>query len=106
MVFDERGEREEVEQVREVPPDVRAPVLAEALVVEAVHLRDLPTLVVPAEDSYAVAVAQLHRDEQCDGLNGVVPAIDVIAHEEVIGVWRVAADLKELLEVVLFGLTG
>lgn len=55
----QRREREVVEQVGEVLPHVGVAVLPEALVVEAVHLRDLPALVVPSQDSDALAVANL-----------------------------------------------
>ena len=48
VVVDEGREREVVEQVGEVLPHVRVPVLSQTLVVEAVHLRDLPRLVVAA----------------------------------------------------------
>ena len=104
LVVDERGQGEVVEQVGEELPDVGVAVLAQALVVEAVHLRDLPTLVVPAQDRHAVAVAHLERDEERDCLDRVVPSVDVVAHEEVVRVGRVAADSEELREVVLLGL--
>jgi hypothetical protein len=42
LVVDDDAEREVVEQVSEVFPHVRRVVLLVALVVEAVHLRDLP----------------------------------------------------------------
>ena len=96
LIFDEGGEGEVVEEVGEVSPYVCIAVLAEAFVVETIHLRDLAGLVVAAEDGDAVAVAQLERDEEGDGLDGVVAAVDVVAHEEVVGVGRVAADAEEL----------
>ena len=71
------------------------------LVVEPVHLRDLPRLVVAPQNRDAIAIAQLERDEQGDRLNRVVPTVDVVAHEEVVGVGGVAADAEEFGEVVL-----
>lgn len=56
---DQRCEREVVEQVREVLPHVGVAVFPEAFVVEAVHLRDLPALVVPSQYGDALAVADL-----------------------------------------------
>ena len=53
------GEAEEVEDLCAVPPDGDAAVLPETLLVEAVHLRDLAGLVVAADQSDAVRVANL-----------------------------------------------
>lgn len=55
----QRGEGEVVEQVCEVLPHVGVAVFPQALVVEAVHLCDLPALVVPPEDCDALPVADL-----------------------------------------------
>ena len=75
-------------------------VLAQALVVEAVHLRDLPRLVVAADERDAVGVAHFECEEQQECLDRVEPAVDEIAHEKVVGVGAVVADEEELLEVV------
>ena len=72
-----------------------------ALVVEAVHLRDLSRFVIPAEDRDAVPITQLQRDEEGYGFDGVVTPVDVVAHEEVVRIGRVPADTEELGEVVL-----
>ena len=101
LVVDEGREGQEVEQVGEVLPDVGVAVLAQALVVEAVHLGDLARLVVAAQDRDAVAVPHLERDEERHRLDRVVAAVDVVAHEEVVGVGRVATDAEQLGQVVL-----
>ena len=79
MGLDEGGEGEVVEQVGEVAPDVGVPVLAQALVVEAVDLGDLPRLVVAAQDGDPLAVPDLERDEQRDRLDRIVPSVDIAA---------------------------
>ena len=48
LAIDDSRQREVVEHIRAPPPRVGVPVLPLALVVEPVHLRDLPRLVVPA----------------------------------------------------------
>ncbi len=95
MVFDEGGEGEVIEEVGEESPHVRIAIFAEALVVETVHLRDLPRFVVSAEDCYSIAVSELEGYEEGDGLDRVVASVDVITHEEVVGVGRVAADAEQ-----------
>lgn len=50
------GDGEQVEDAAAVHPGVGVAVLGEALVVEAVHLRDLPRLVVTAQQGYPASV--------------------------------------------------
>ena len=79
LILDDSREGQMVEHVRDVLPHVRVAVLAQALVVEAVHLRDLPALVVTAEKRDAVGPSRLHRDDGANRLHRVVPSIDVVA---------------------------
>lgn len=79
LVVDEGGEGEVVEQVGKVLPDVGVAILAEALVIKAVHLGDLARLVISAEDGDALGVSDLECDEQGNGLDGVVATVDVVA---------------------------
>lgn len=78
LVVDEGGQREVVEEVGEVLPDVGVAVLSEALVVEAVDLGDLAGLVVATEDGDAGGVSDLEGDEEGDGLDGVIATIDIV----------------------------
>ena len=87
LVLDESGEGEVVEQIGEVSPYIGVSVLPQAFIVETVNLSDLTRFVVASEDGDTVAVPQLHRDEEGDSLDGIVPSVYVIAHEEVIGIW-------------------
>lgn len=100
LVVDERGKRQEVEQVCEVLPDVGVAVFAQALVVEAIHLGDLAGLVVATQDGDAAWVADLEGDEQSDGLDREVATVDVVTHEEVVGVGIRASNLEQLHQVV------
>jgi hypothetical protein len=102
LVLDEGSQGEKIEEVGEKSPDVGISVLAQTLVVEAVNLCDLPALVVSPEDGDAVAVAQLHCNKECDGLDRVVSSVDIIAHEKIVGVRGVSTDTKELREIVLY----
>ena len=99
-VLDDRGEAEVVEYFRAVSPHVDAPVLPEALVVEAVHLGDLAALVIPPYEGDPIGISHLERQQQEEGLDGVVAAIDEVAEEEVVGVGTLAPHLEELDQVV------
>lgn len=79
LVVDHHGEGEEVEHVREVVPDVGVAVLARALGVEAVGLRDAAGFVVAADQVDAVGVSKLEADEEGDGFDGEEAAVDVVA---------------------------
>ena len=79
LIVDERGEREKVEEIGKELPHIGIPIFAETLIVEAVDLRDLTRLVVAAEDGDPAWVADLERDQESNGLDGVIAAIDVIA---------------------------
>lgn len=59
VLVDDGGQAQVVEDLCAVSPDVDAAVLPEALVVEPVHLRDLPALVVAADQRDAFWVADL-----------------------------------------------
>lgn len=76
---DDSGEGEVVEDLAAVTPDVRGAVLALALVEEAVHLRDLPRLVVPPDERDPVGVSYFVGEQQEEGLDGVEPAVDEVA---------------------------
>lgn len=100
LVVDEGSEGQIVEEVCEVLPHIGIAVLSQALVVEAVDLSNLPRLVVASQDGDALAIPHLESDEEGDRLDRVVASVDVIAHEEVIRVWGVAANAEQLGQVV------
>lgn len=84
LAVHERRERHVVEELRAVAPHVGVPELADALVVEAVRLRDLPALVVPPQQRDPVRVPHLERDEQQDRLHAPEPSVHKVPQEEVV----------------------
>mmetsp|Transcript_35740 Transcript_35740/g.87966 ORF Transcript_35740/g.87966 Transcript_35740/m.87966 type:complete len:225 (-) Transcript_35740:339-1013(-) len=100
LVVDGGGQRQVVEHVRDVLPHVGVAVLAQALVVEPVHLGDLAALVVAAQQSDALRPPRLEQQQQGEGLQRVVPAVHKVTHEDVVGVRHVPARLEQLQEVV------
>ena len=63
LVLNERRHGQVVEQLGEAVPHRRVPVLAQTLVVEAVHLRDLAGLVVAPQDRDAVLEPDLNQGD-------------------------------------------
>ena len=94
FVVDGGRQGEEVEEVGEGPPHARVPELADDLVVEAVDLRDLPALVVPAQQVDVLGVHDLERQQEEHGFHRVQPPIHEVAHEEVVAVRGHAPDLE------------
>ena len=79
LVVNQGGEGEVVEEIGEELPDVRAAVLAEALVVKAVDGGDLPGLVVAADKCHSIRVSNFEAEEEEEGFEGVEAAVDKVA---------------------------
>lgn len=100
LAVHEGSQGEVVEQVGAVPPDVEGAVLLHTLVVEPVHLRYDPGLVVASQQADPVPVPDLERDEEKEDLHAVVSPIDVVPHEDVVGIRGLPADLEQLQKVL------
>lgn len=83
LVVDHHAQREEVEHVREVVPDIGVAVFARALCVEPVRLCHTAGLVVPADEVHALRVPQFQAHEERDRLHAEQAAVHVIAYREV-----------------------
>jgi hypothetical protein len=55
--------------------------------------------VVTTENGNSRWISDLHGDHERNGLDWVIAAIDVVAHEQEVIIWDVTTDLKEFLEV-------
>ena len=102
-ILDKGGEGKVVKEVCKAFPDVCVAVFPQAFIVESINLRDLPALVVPSENGHSVLVSDLHRYQQSDGLYAIVSTIYIVAHEEIVCIGGIAANAKQLREIVLFG---
>ena len=68
LVFDKSRQAQVVEDLRAVTPHVHRSVFAKALVVEAVHLSDLPTFVVAPDQCYSIRIPNLQVEIGLVGL--------------------------------------
>lgn len=91
---------EVIEDVCEHSPDFRIPILPLTLVVEAIHLSDLPHLVIASQDSYPVRESHFRSDQKRHCLYRKVTSVYVISHEQVVCVRWLASDLEKLLKVM------
>ena len=58
------------------------------------HLCDLSAFVVASKDGQSIFEADLQGNEKSDCLDGVVSAIDIVTHEQIVGVGRLSTNLK------------
>ena len=81
LVLHNCSERQIVEQVGQVLPNVRIPVLAQTLVVKAVHLSNLPTLMIASQNSYSIWISYLKSNKQRNCFYRIVTSIYVVTHK-------------------------
>ena len=55
---------------------------------------------VTAENGDSVGEAHLESDKKGDSLNTIITTVDVIAHEEIVGVGRLTTNLEEFAKIV------
>src|SRR3989338_300456 len=98
-VVDQRGDGEVVKGLGEVAPWVGGGVLAHALAVEPVDLRETAALVVPSQQCDPVWVAELEREQQSHAVDRELAEVDVIPQKQVVCVGHEPRDLEELDQV-------
>jgi hypothetical protein len=85
---DHGAQSEKVKNLATPSPHVAAPVFPLTFVVEAVDLRDLPRLVVPADERDSFWVPDFEREEQNERLDAVKSSINEIACKRRKRIWR------------------
>ena len=64
-------------------------------IIETVHSVDGRALVVSSEQEKVLRVFNLISEEQCDGFQALFSTVDVIAKEQVVGIWWEPSVFKE-----------
>ena len=100
FTFDDGADAEVIEHFSAVFPGVDVSVFTHGLFVEAVNGGHTSGLVVASEKGDAVGPLQLQTEQELEGLNGVVAAIDKVTHEDVAGIRNLTTFFKKLEKVV------
>lgn len=79
LIIDHNAQREEVEHVREIVPDIGVAVLPHALGIETVRLRDPPGFMVPSDQMHPRGVSQFQTNKQRDRLDTKQASVDIVA---------------------------
>jgi hypothetical protein len=99
-VRDDRGHWQIVKRVREILPHVGVSVLPKTLIVESIHLRNLPTFVISSKNSNTMTEPNFQGHKQSYGLEGIVATIHVITHKKVVSLWTSSSNTKKLRQIV------
>ena len=67
---------------------------------ENLHLSNLSALVVSSKDGDSMSKADLECYKECHSLDRVVSSIDVVTHEQVVGIWWTSSDLEKFSQVM------
>ena len=94
FLIDDGRNRQAVETVRECLPQLDI-IASLALIVESVDAVDGGALVVAAENEEVLWVLDLVCEEQADGFEGLLAAIDIVAEEEVVCLWWESAVFEQ-----------
>jgi len=100
LAVHQRREGKVIKQVGEIFPHVGVSIFPQALIIETIDLGDLTALMVAAKNGDATTESHLECDKERDSLDAVVSSVNIVPHEQVISIWRLATDLEELHEVV------
>ena len=100
LVVDDGRQTQIVEDLRAIPPHIDRSVLAQALVVKAIHLRNLAGLVVASDQGYSIGVSHFKSQQQQKSLNAVVASVHKITHEQVVGVGALATYFEQLNQII------
>lgn len=99
-IVDDGGQREVIEDVSAVSPNIERAVLPQAFIVKSVDLGDLPALVVSPDQRDQVGIADFIGEEQQKGLNAVEAPVHEIAQEKVADARNVATVFEEFEQII------
>ena len=99
-IVDDGGQREVIEDVSAVSPNIERAVLPQTFIVKSVDLGDLPALVVSSNQRDQIGIADFIGEEQQKGLDAVEAPVHEIAQEKVADARNVAAVFEEFEQII------
>jgi hypothetical protein len=86
LVFNNCGQRQQVEQVGKVFPDIGVSVLPQALVIKTINLSDLPGFVISSQNGNSVGESNFKRNQKSHCFHRIVPSVYIVSHEKIVGI--------------------
>ena len=90
LIFNGGWYRQALKDFSKTFPDEIGSIFFKALIIESIQFVDFSVLVVPPQDSYSVLVLEFQQDDIEEGLHAIEAAVNVISHEQVIGILKLS----------------
>ena len=100
LLIHDSCQRKEVHYFGAISPNIHTAILAQTLVIESVHLRDLARFVIASDQGDILRVPNFECEQQEECLHRVEASVDKVAHEQIVGSGAVVAHPEQLHQVV------
>lgn len=91
---------QQIKHTATILPSVHVPILRQTFIVKAVHLRNLPALVIAPQQGNFIRVFGFQRQQSRERLQTVIASVHEISHENIIRVGHLASLSKQFFEIV------
>jgi len=81
LVLNHGCQWQEIEQICVVLPNIGISIFPQTLIVKTIHLCNLSRFMISAQNSDSILEPDFQANQEGNGLNRVVPSINVISHE-------------------------
>lgn len=99
LSLDDCCEREIIEGVIKIIPNVMITIFFCDLIIEAVYVCDISRFVVPSEQHYHLRILHLVEEEEENSLDRVEASVNVVAEEDVTFLWNLSSLSEELQQI-------
>ena len=100
LVLNHSCQRQKIKKISVVLPDICISIFPKALIVKTIDLSNLPRFMISAQNCYSFLEPNFQTNQKSNSLYWVISSINVVSHEQVVSVRRLAPDLEEFHQVV------